>query len=382
MKEIILPRSKSIVIRYMIMSYLYNDQIMEVQENDAEDVKTVQSALLKIRDHKGSKSEFTTIDLKDCGAGFRFLMAVLVLTEGNWLLTGTSRLLERPIMPLIYTLRRIGAEIEEDPNGWKIIGKPGLTAYSIVIDCTQSSQFATAIWLISQKLGSPAFQTTPIHFPSESYLELTKQVWGNFFLDGVPNEIESDWSSALYWYAYALLKPGKEISIKGLQYPSIQQDSIIVDWFEKWGVSSTITQNGIIIKGSPHWDIEPQVIDLQNHLDLAPVLMSLAVLHPFELTIRGISNLEYKESRRGIHLVHELSKFTTIEPNLEETESSEKYIKIFKRSAPLPDVIHFDSYNDHRMVMAFQLFDSFSKITIKNSEVVKKSYPGFWGESR
>jgi len=382
MKEIVLPRSKSIVIRYMIMNYLYNDQIMEIQENDAEDVKTVQCALLKIRDHKGSKSEFTTIDLKDCGAGFRFLMAVLVLTEGNWLLTGTSRLLERPIMPLIFTLRRIGAEIEEDQNGWKIIGKPGLTAYSILIDCTQSSQFATAIWLISQKLGSPAFQTTPIHFPSESYLELTKQVWGNFFLDGVPNEIESDWSSAIYWYAYALLNPGKDFNIKELHYPSIQQDSIIVEWFKKWGLDTTLISNGLKISSIKRNLIEPQELDLKDHLDLAPVLLSMAVLYPFELTIRGISNLEYKESRRGIHLVNELRKFTTIETNLEETDSSEKYIKINKRSAPLPDVIHFDSYNDHRMVMAFQLFGSFSNIMINNSEVVKKSYPGFWFENQ
>ncbi len=378
MKEIVLPRSKSIVIRYMIMNYLYNDQIMDIQDNDAEDVKTVQRALLQIRDHKGSKSEFTTLDLKDCGAGFRFLMAVLVLTEGNWLLTGTTRLLERPIMPLIYTLRRIGAEIEEDLSGWKIIGKPGLTAYSILIDCTQSSQFATAIWLISQKLGSPAFQTTPTHFPSESYLELTKQVWGNFFLDGVPKEIESDWSNAIYWYAYALLNPNNEILIKGLQYPSIQQDSNIVKWFEQWEVSSTITQNGIIVKGSPHFDLEPQVIDLQNHLDLAPVLMSLAVLYPFELTINGIHNLAYKESKRGNHLVRILQSFTKIDTNIESIDPKDQFIKIFKRSAPLPDVIEFDSYEDHRMVMAFQLFDSFSKISINRSEVVKKSYPDFW----
>lgn len=380
MREIILPRSKSIVIRYMIMNYLYNDQIMNIQENDAEDIKTVQRALIQIRDHKGLKSEYTTIDLKDCGAGFRFLMAVLVLTEGNWFLTGTTRLLERPIMPLIYTLRRIGADIEEDPNGWKIIGKPGLTAYSIVIDCTQSSQFATAIWLISQKLGSPAFQTTPTHFPSESYLELTKQVWGNFFLDGVPKEIEADWSNAIYWYAFVLLNPNHEILIKGVQYPSIQQDSIIVEWFKKWGVSSTITQNGIMIKGSTHLDIEPQVIDLQNHLDLAPVFMSLAVLYSFELTIKGINNLDYKESKRGIHLVSVLKSFTPIEANFESVESGDQFIKIYKRSAPLPEVIEFDSYEDHRMVMAFQLFDSFSKITINRGEVVKKSYPDFWNQ--
>lgn len=377
MKEVQIPRSKSIVIRYMIMNFLYNDQIMEVHDNDAEDVKTVQQALITIRDHRGSNS-ITTIDLKDCGAGYRFMMAVLVLMEGNWLLTGTARLLERPIMPLVYSLRRIGAEIEEDPMGWNIIGKPGLTAYSMVVDCTQSSQFATAIWLISQKLGSPALQTTPAHFPSESYLEITKQVWGNFFLDGVPQVIEADWSSAIFWYSYALINHRNEIMIKGLQHPSIQQDSIIVEWFKRWGVETTITENGLKIVCQNHLNIEPEELNLKDHLDLAPVLMALAVIYPFELTITGIQNLEYKESRRGINLVQVLRQFTDIETNIEDPESSEKYIKIYKRSAPLPASIEFDSFEDHRMVMAFQLFATMSNITIRHAEVVKKSYPGFW----
>ena len=361
----------------MIMNFLYNDQIMDVLDNDAEDVKTVQKALITIRDHRGSNN-VTTIDLKDCGAGYRFLMAVLVLMEGNWLLTGTARLLERPIMPLVYTLRRIGAEIEEDPKGWNIIGKPGLTAYSMVVDCTQSSQYATAIWLISQKLGSPALQTTPAHFPSESYLEITKQVWGNFFLDGVPKVIEADWSSAIFWYSYTLINPCNEIMIKGLQYPSIQQDSIIVEWFKRWGVETSITENGLKIVSQNHLNIEPQVLNLKDHLDLAPVLMSLAVLYPFELTITGIQNLEYKESRRGNNLVRVLRQFTEIETNIEDQEPSEKHIKVLKRSAPLPVSIEFDSFEDHRMVMAFQLFASMSNINIHHAEVVKKSYPGFW----
>jgi 3-phosphoshikimate 1-carboxyvinyltransferase len=381
MNEIQLSRSKSLVIRYMILNFLYNNQIMDIQETDAEDIKTVQKALITIQENRGSNNEVTIIDIKDCGAGYRFLMAVLVLMEGNWLLTGTTRLLERPIMPLVYVLRRIGAEIEEDPKGWKIIGKPGLTAYSIVIDCNQSSQFASAIWLISQKLGSPALQITPAHFASESYLEITKQVWGNFFLDGVPKRIETDWSAAIYWYSKALLNPCKEYIIKWLQYPSIQQDSVMVDWFKKWGIETSITEKGLKIIASEKKEILPQELDLKDHLDLAPVLLSLAVIYPFELSIIGIQNLEYKESQRGVTLIHVLRQFTEIKTNIEDPETSEKYIKVVKRSVPLPDSIHFDSYEDHRMVMAFQLFAPFSNITIQNAEVVKKSYPEFWKQN-
>lgn len=378
MKEITLPRSKSLVIRYMILEFLYSDHIMDYRDDDAEDVKTVYNALQTIQKSGGSKTAPILVDIKDCGAAFRFLMATLSITEGNWMLTGTERLLQRPIEPLVFALRRIGASIEYTEQGWHIIGELGITATSMVIDCTVSSQFATALWLISQKIGSPAIHTTPTHFSSESYLEITKQVWGNYFLDGVPNRIEADWSAAAYWYAYILLNPGTSIIMKGLEYPSIQQDSIIATWFSEWGVETIQTEQGIQISNRGIQEIPNQKIDLSNHLDLAPVLCSLATLYPFQLTITGISNLKYKESERGNYLVEILSQFTSIEHQLEEAEKGENNITIFRREKPLPHFIPFDSNYDHRMVMAFQLFASKAQIEIKNKDAITKSYPHFF----
>jgi len=378
MKEIKLPRSKSLVIRYMILEFLYSDHIIDYQEDDAEDVKTVFNALQTIQRGIGSKNAPVIVDVKDCGAAYRFLIAVLSITEGNWMLTGTERLLQRPIEPLVYVLRRIGASIEFAEQGWNIIGKSDITATSMVVDCTVSSQFATALWLISQKIGTPAIQTTPTHFSSESYLEITKQVWGTYFLDGVPIRIEADWSAAIYWYAYVLLNPDTSLILNGLEHPSIQQDSIIATWFSEWGVETIQTEEGIRIANRGIQEIPNQKIDLSNHLDLAPVLCSLATLYPFQLTITGISNLIYKESARGNYLVEILSQFTSMEYQLTETEREENYITIFRREKPLPQFISFDSNNDHRMVMAFQLFATKSQIEIKNRDTISKSYPHFF----
>lgn len=303
---------------------------------------------------------------------------MLSVVNGKWLLTGTERLLQRPIDPLLYALRRIGAEIEETDNGWLIEGNASLRAGSVVIDCTQSSQFASALWIIAQKIGNPAIQTTPLHFPSESYFELTKQVWGSFFMDGVPKQIEADWSAALYWYAYAMLHPGKKLLLKGLNYPSIQQDSVMGQWFSKWSVQTTLHAQGIEIVSPARIDILEQEIDFQNNLDLAPVLASLATIYPFQLTLTGIENLDYKESQRGTHLIDTFGKFSAIQTDKNPNTDKISTIKISKRTNPLPDFLKFDSHNDHRFVMAFHLFSDFTKIEITNKEVVSKSYPNFF----
>lgn len=380
MFEIQLPRSKSLVIRYLILNYLYYNQVLNIQDDDAEDVKTVHQALKNIKNRSIYETDPTVLDIKDCGAGYRFLMAMLSVVDGKWFLTGTDSVLQRPIDPLVHALRRIGAEIEQTEKGWLINGNSELSAYSMVIDCTQSSQFASALWLIAQKLGSPAIQITPATFASESYLEITKQVWGNFFLDGVPQKIEGDWSAAVYWYAYVLLNPGKKITLKNLQYPSIQNDAKIVEWFAAWGVETHRLEQGVEIINPVKKEINPLSISLKNNLDLAPVLAVLSVLYPFELTLEDIDNLDFKESKRGTHLVQTLMQFTEIQTITHPDTGQIHTIKILKRTTPLPNLLTFDSFNDHRMVMAFHLFSCFTNITIQNSNVVKKSYPFFFSQ--
>jgi len=183
MKQLYLPRSKSLVIRYQILSFLYEGRILEVLEEDAEDVKIVDRALRNIKAHEGNEGEPVAIDVQDCGAGYRFLMAVLAITPGTWLLTGTKRLIDRPIFPLVNALREMGAELSETPNGWLIRSKILPNAFSVAVDCSSSSQFISALFMISQKVGGINIQPIPKHFSSQSYYELTQQVWGSYFLE-------------------------------------------------------------------------------------------------------------------------------------------------------------------------------------------------------
>jgi 3-phosphoshikimate 1-carboxyvinyltransferase len=139
----------------------------------------------------------------------------------------------------------------------------------------------------------------------------------------------------------------------------------------KWGVSFTENELGIEIKHSNHTEIPKQQIDVAQTPDLAMILAVLAVCYSFDLTLSGLKNLNLKESNRLDIMVNELSKFTTI------IKHSENQITIHKRTQPLPKQFHFDSYNDHRFVMAWSLFKNFGAVNIENPKCVKKSYPDF-----
>src|SRR5574344_532639 len=132
-------RSKSILIRCLIANYIYNNAILDITDTDADDVKIVHRCLQAIRSNIGSTTPIT-IDVKDCGAAYRFLLSTLAITPGNWFLTGTERLLQRPINPLVEALRRIQADIIQTGSGFYIQGK-ALKANKLFIDCSESSQF-------------------------------------------------------------------------------------------------------------------------------------------------------------------------------------------------------------------------------------------------
>jgi 3-phosphoshikimate 1-carboxyvinyltransferase len=378
MKQLYLPRSKSLVIRYQILSFLYEGRILEVLEEDAEDVKVVYRALRTIKAHEGNEGEPIAIDVQDCGAGYRFLMAVLAITPGAWLLTGTKRLIDRPIFPLVNALREMGAELSEAPNGWLIRGKVLPNAFSVAVDCSSSSQFISALFMISQKVGGINIQPIPKHFSSQSYYELTQQVWGSYFLEGVPSQIEGDWSGAVYGYAYAMLQPGEKVVLHGLQYPSIQHDAQIVPLFEKWGVQTQVFNDRVELFFANSAEIPPQEINLENNLDLAPVLAILALLYPFQLTLTRIKNLDHKESKRATHLVELLQQFTRVTTTTESGSNSIDTLTIEKREHNLPSFLHLDAHQDHRLIMAFELFSLFTQVEITNKEHVKKSFPLFY----
>jgi 3-phosphoshikimate 1-carboxyvinyltransferase len=182
----------------------------------------------------------------------------------------------------------------------------------------------------------------------------------------------SDWSAAAFWIANALLVPNAHYLLKDLHFDGLQGDAGMATCFKQWGIFFTENDKGIEVKHTHHVEIPAQEIDVSHTPDIAMILGVLSVCYPFELRMSGLKNLNLKESNRLDIMVNELSKFTTIEKH------SEEVITIYKRSKELPNPFHFDSYNDHRFVMAWSLFKNFGTVEIDNVECVRKSYPEFF----
>jgi len=351
----------------LIVHYLRTGALLPVFDDDPNDIKIVFNALQRIDSQKQNRvGERCVIDVEDCGAAYRFLMALLAITPGRWLLTGTQRLLERPVLPLVNFLNLQGANIQKTKTGWHIEGKE-LKVDNVEIDTTETSQFASAIMMV-HGLGVTRYaqkNRNPYICMTETILQISCRDTINYIAT------LSDWSAAVFWLANALLKPDAHYLLKDLHFDKLQGDAGIAPLFIDLGLTFTESEHGIEVKHITYIDIPKQQIDVANTPDIAMILATLSVCYPFELTLSGLKNLNLKESRRLDIMIDELSKYTTI------NKLSSDAISVNKRTKELPKSFHFDSYNDHRFVMAWSLFKNFGTVSIENSDCIKKSYPSF-----
>ena len=367
-----LNSSKSLLIRELIARFLYKSSLSDLTPGDSEDVRVVHRCLQTLSEPR-SHTLPVTVDVRDCGAACRFLMAVLSVTEGEWLLTGTPRLLERPMEPLAHALTSAGADLHRTAAGWHIAGKP-LHTESITVDCSLSSQFASALLLIGPKIGLKELTIIPDNPPSEPYIALTRRVVSDVLADK-PFHREADWSTAAFWYAFLLLAPQTdELLLQDLRLESSQGDSVTHLIFKELGISSQQKDEGVLIqKNSGFKPDSNHCFNLGNHPDLAPVLAATAAVLPFPITLTGLGNLNLKESRRLDVLAHELAPFATVEATggntLRVTGNSPQEMS----SSPFL----VNTHSDHRMAMAFSLLCLKYNVYLSDIECVKKSYPEF-----
>lgn len=367
-----LNSSKSLLIRELVARFVYNGELVAVRSDDSEDVQVVHRCLRTLSDPR-SHSLPVTLDVRDCGAAYRFLMALLSVTEGEWLLTGTPRLLERPVEPLVHALKAAGADLHRTASGWHITGKP-LHAESLTVDCTLSSQFASALLLVGPKIGLKELTVLPVSPPSEPYIAMTRRIVSGV-LSGAPFRREADWSTAAFWYAFLILSPQvEELLLQDLRLESFQGDNVTHLIFKELGVSSQQKNEGVLIQKNR--DFQPDFnhrFHLGNHPDLAPVLTATAAMLPLSVTLTGLANLNQKESRRLDALVHELAPFATVEVTDGDT------LRIRgnhpQKSSTKPHCI--DTRSDHRLVMAFALLGLKYDVYLSDIKCVKKSYPEF-----
>jgi 3-phosphoshikimate 1-carboxyvinyltransferase len=341
------------------------------------------------------KSEDAVADVLDAGTTMRFLTAYFAVTNQSKTMTGTPRMCERPIGILVDALRSIGCEID-------YLGKEGypptqLKGFSeqkdneISIRGDVSSQYISALLMISPMLpigltinllgeiGSIPYITMTIK-QMEAFGVKVRADWDNKKLSVEPQiyqttsyQIESDWSGASYWYSIVALaeNPDVEIELLGLKENSLQGDSVIVNIMSELGVKSTFTADGVLLQKTEANDSFQW--DFTDCPDLAQTVAVVVVAKKIKGFFTGLESLKIKETDRVLALQNELAKIGGM---LEEVEAKKKYeVSSVGNWTETPT---FETYDDHRMAMAFAPLAMISDVIIVEPGVVAKSYPSYW----
>jgi len=386
MVSINLPPSKSISNRLLILNALSNSPNKIENLSDCDDTKVLLQALNSIDNQ---------FDIGASGSAMRFLTAYLSIKSGEWILTGNDRMKQRPIGILVDAIKNLGGRIEYiDKEGFpplKIFGNK-LNGGEIELSGDVSSQYLSALLMIAPTMRKELTIYLKGKITSEPYIRMTLALMKKFGIDfiwkgnkiritpsdykPVPAKVESDWSAASYWYEMMALSNSKSvIYLNGLEECSLQGDSIVFDLFKQFGVQSDFTSQGLRLEKRGNI-LKNFNYDFANNPDLAQTFtVTCAFLDiPFQFT--GLHTLKIKETDRISALVNELRKFGF---NIKSNNLDNLWwdgSKTEKQSN-----ICVQTYNDHRMAMAFApAMLKTEPFEIENREVVSKSYPGYWRE--
>jgi 3-phosphoshikimate 1-carboxyvinyltransferase len=369
----------------------------------------------------GRSESAVLVDCEDAGTVARFLLPLLAGRPGTWLVTGTPRLCQRPMAPLVKALRQLGADIEslgsEGMLPLRVQGRP-LRGGALTLDASQSSQFASALLLAAPMWAEGLQLRLEVPVASRPYLDMTLAMMrqaGAEVRSVVPEvitvlpkpyqscrfHIAADWSAASYWYELAALDAPCHLLLEGLRPSSLQGDAVVAEWFERLGVHTAFDERGAVLTSDPGFGGAPTEASLQpaafgparesvpnpplafhfeQHPDLFPaVLVACVALHR-SAVFTGIRNLSSKESDRVHSLITELSKLYTFINIIEDDRIiiQESRSLFIKNDAC---VVTIETYQDHRVFMAIApLKTRFPGLVIRHPEVTDKSYPGYWRE--
>ena len=345
------------------------------------------------------KSLETTADVLDAGTTMRFLTAYFSVTNQQKVMTGTPRMCERPIGILVDALRTLGADITYLKNeGYPPLQLSGFspsTTNQLSMRGDVSSQYVSALLMIAPKLPNGLEITLTGPVGSRPYIDMTIEQMRHFGANVTTDwdaktitvapkpyqpttyAIESDWSGASYWYSVLALAndPTAELELLGLKAKSLQGDSAIVDIMRPLGVESHFTDRGVTLTKRP---AEPALTwDFTDCPDLAQTVAVCAAMTGTVLTLTGIESLKIKETDRVLALQTELQKLGA---ELVEIEPNQRYEVRRLPGAASETIAVIDTYDDHRMAMAFAPVAMRREIVIDEPGVVAKSYPSFWDD--
>lgn len=382
--EVHLPSSKSVANRLLIIQALSGEKVEIDGLSDADDTQLLRSLLY---------SQSAELNSKNAGTVFRFLTAYLSLQKGQYSLSGSERMMKRPVGPLVDALRSLGARIEyQGEEGFPPLRIRGadLSFANIEMTGDVSSQFVSALMLIGPNVSGGLRINLPVEQVSRSYIHMTYRIMkaagadiefknntiiiGEGQYRGGQYEVEKDWSSAHFWMELSSMYFDSPLKLIGLKKSGLQGDEQAMKYFEKLGITAISRPDGITIKKHQNPKNQDFEYDLSSTPDAFPALACAVAALGRKTVFAGLGHLQYKESNRLEAVVNELNKVGVV---FDQREDALIMVKgLLRGGNPV-----FNTYDDHRLAMAFAMLSpNFESVTVVNPDVVVKSYPSFWVE--
>ena len=377
--------SKSETNRLLLLQALFPN-ITLANTSNSDDSEVMQKAL---------KGNGEVVDIHHAGTAMRFLTAYFAVNEGREVvLTGSQRMTERPIKVLVEALQQLGAQISyENQEGYPPIRIKGqkITSNKVSIPANVSSQYISALLLVAPKLENGIELTLVGEITSIPYIKMTLALLNeigvetsfennsikiNPLLEIPPSgvrglTVESDWSSASYFFSLAALSNEASISLTSYKETSLQGDSALVQLYSKMGIESKFENNQLTLTKQSNFTLKDVTFDLNNTPDIAQTIVVTCLGLGIGCHLTGLHTLKIKETDRLEALLIELTKLGAA---ISVTNDSLTLLP----SSTINHNIAISTYNDHRMAMAFAPLALKVPIIIENTEVVSKSYPDFW----
>ena len=423
--SIVLPSSKSISNRALAIGALAGSIASITNLSDCDDTEVMQRWLTE---------RPSTVDVGAAGTSMRFSTALLAVGQGEHVLTGSERMKNRPIKILVDALRRLGADISYvEKEGYpplRIVGKGGLSYGSVSLPGNVSSQYISALMMIGPYLKDGLILTLTDKVISRPYIEMTMSLMRQFgakvywdcssdesngtvdepcHSNGTVDEylesnsaddkstesnviivepgryavksfnVESDWSAASYWYEMVALSSEGDarVLLPGLYEDSLQGDSKGREVFSLLGVKTEYTKDGVLLSKTTR-EVDTLEYDFVKMPDLAQTFVVTCCMMGVPFHFTGLESLKIKETDRIVALKNEMAKLGF---DLEDRNDSELLWDGRRRAltAEEYDSVAIDTYEDHRMAMAFAPVALVNgSIRINNPHVVSKSYPRYW----
>jgi 3-phosphoshikimate 1-carboxyvinyltransferase len=384
--------SKSETNRLLLLQALYSNISLEnISKSDDSDVMVDALQQSKIVNIQSS-----IIDVHHAGTAMRFLTAFYAIQENNEVvLTGSSRMQERPIKILVEALQQLGAEISyEEKEGFPPIRIKGqkITKNKVTLKADVSSQYISALLLIASKLENGLELTLEGEITSIPYIKMTLSLLHEIGIETSFNGnvisvkpkliihnskliIESDWSSASYFYSIiALSEIGTQITLSSYKQNSLQGDAALAEIYKDFGVETVFQKNSILLRKVAIHNSQLIIHNLKDCPDIAQTIAVTSFGLGIACHLTGLHTLKIKETDRLEALKNELTKLGA------KISITNDALTIERSDSQIIESVSIATYQDHRMAMAFAPLALKVPVIITNAEVVSKSFPTFWDD--